>query len=254
MRTRRCLLLQTSGLWLGLGASAAAQSPAVLRFTFSRPATDLRTQWLIAVYSELLRRLGLGFEFVDVPVGRGALLMEDGRIDGDLGRSFEYQETHPELVRVPEAIIGVEFSLYAVRPELQFRGWPEVRAARWRCEYRRGIEEMARLLRDQLAPEQISVIPSVEQGLRRLQLGRTDAYLDIRELVSDYRRLAKNARQPTDAPLRELAVVSRTTGHAYLHVRHAALAERMGAELVQMKKEGLVQALREKAERGAGPR
>ncbi len=250
MSTRRALLLllPLAGLWPGL---ARAES-RTLRFTFSRDEKDPRTQWLIAVYRELLARLGLGFEFVNVPAGRATLMAQAGQVDGELGRSYAYQDLHPELLRLPEANNRVDFCLYGCAPKQRFEGWARVRELEWRCEFRRGISELERLLQAQLPATRISNIASIEQGLRRLQLGRVEAYLDVKEAVDDFFRFQRASPELLSGPRpRELATVQSSTGHAYLHQRHAELLQPMAQMLRRMKQEGRVQALLDEALRAA---
>lgn len=57
----RRLFLQASGL------SGTLRQQEVLRFVFSRPYDNPRTQWLISVYREVCAMVGVGFEFIDVP-------------------------------------------------------------------------------------------------------------------------------------------------------------------------------------------
>ncbi|HEX2013348.1 MAG TPA: hypothetical protein VJN44_20635, partial [Roseateles sp.] len=189
MTTRRSWL-RSLGLPLlawGLPRPGPAQ-PRVLRFTFSRAQEDPRTQWLIAVYRELLAGLGLGFEFIDVPAGRGTLMVLSGQADGELGRTYGYQDLHPSLLRLHEPNNRVEFAIYGNKPAQVFAGWEAPRRDGWRCEYRRGIPELEQLLQQQLPSDRVSAIGTIAQGLRRLQLGRTDAYLDVKEAVDDFFR------------------------------------------------------------------
>lgn len=250
MSTRRALLLllPLAGVWPGL---ARAES-RTLRFTFSREEMDPRTQWLIAVYRELLARLGLSFEFVNVPAGRGTLMVQSGQVDGELGRSYAYQEFHPELLRLPEPNNRVDFCLYGCMPNQRFKGWAWVHELGWRCEFRRGISELERLLQAKLPTARISSIASIEQGLRRLQLGRVEAYLDVKEAVDDFFRFRRASAELMGGPRqRELGTVLSSTGHAYLHQRHAELVQPMAQMLRRMKQEGRVQALLDEALRTA---
>ena len=225
-------------------------TPKVLRFTFSRRREDPRTQWLIAVYRELLASLGIGFEFVDVPPGRGPIAVRTGDADGELGRTWGYGLLNPELVRVAESNNAVEFAACATEASLgdRFPGWPAVREQRWRCEHRRGIPELADLLAREVPPEQVSTVATIEQGLRRLQLKRIDLYLDVREAVEDHLAFGDVSAEFSAGPApRMLGVIQSTTGHAYLHRRHEALVPAITQALREMKRQGTVARLREEA-------
>ena len=219
-----------------------------LRFAFSRPERDPRTQWLIAVYREVTQSIGLGFEFVDVPAGRATLMVLSGEVDGELGRTFDYLDLYPSLIRLAEPNNKVEFAMYGCEVGMSFTDWANVRKLAWRCEYRRGIIELGQLLANQLSTKRVSSITTIEQGLRRLQLSRTDAYLDVKEAVEDFFRFSKAAHELEAGPVpRELAVVKTTTGHAYLSTANADLAADMSKALRRMKRQGLVQALLDEA-------
>lgn len=231
-------------------ASSSSSRRLVLRFAFSRSADDPRTQWLIAVYRELLDRLGVGFEFVDVPPGRAPLQVEAGQVDGELGRTWDYGQLHPTMVRVSEPNNAVEFAVYAASPApgARFPGWARVRAEGLDCEHRRGIQEMAQMLGKELEAKHVSSVTTIEQGVRRLQLGRTALYFDVREAVEDFFSLGGASREAlAGPPVRLLDVVQTTTGHAYLHQRHAALVPAIARELRAMKAEGLVDRYRQQA-------
>lgn len=231
-------------------ADQPADKSRVLRFTFSRRREDPRTQWLIAVYRSLLASLGIGFEFVDVPPGRAPLSVQSGQADGELGRTFSYGLLYADLVRIPEPNNQVEFAAYATEAavEAEFPGWKVIRARSWNCEYRRGIQELAELLQQEAQPRNVSTVATIEQGIRRLQLRRTDLYFDVREAVEDFLTFGDaSAAVRSGPPPQMVGVVQKTTGHAYLHRRHASLVPALSDALREMKLKGEVARLREEA-------
>lgn len=245
MIDRRQLLAAAAALPLipAVGRSlTTAHDPDVMRFVFSRPFDNPRTQWLIRVYTDLVGELGKRFEFVEVPPRRATAMVLLGEVDGELGRTFEYQTLYPALVRVPEPNNPVRFAAYALRPELQFDNWQAVRARKLRCEYRHGISELQSMLSRELAPGQFSYVQTIAQGLQKLRLHRTDLYFDVEEAVSDYLFFLSDAERNTSGlqRLHEAGVVRATTGHAYLHSSHAALAPQLAAGLARLKRQGIV--------------
>ena len=221
--------------------AAAAPSLDTLKFVFSRPYDNPRTQWLIHVYQEICGRLGKGFEFVEVPAKRATAMVLAGEVDGELGRTYEYLLEFPTLVRIAEANNQVNFAAYAARAEVEFKAWPAVRERNYFCEYRLGIQELESLLAKQLAPANVSAVRTIAQGLRKLQLGRADLYFDVEEAVSDFFYIGDEASElPADPAVHQVAIVQSTTGHAYLHPSRANLADAMSANLRQMKRNGLV--------------
>lgn len=232
MITRR-LLLQAAALPL-------AMPPAPLRFVFSRPYDNPRTQWLIRVYREVCALSGLGFEFIDVPPRRATAMVLAGQADGELGRTYAYQDFFPALVRVGEPNNAVNFCVYGAGPQARFPGLDQLRHTHLRCEARRGIHELEAVLDTHVAPDDWSLIDDVGQGLRKLQMGRTDLYFDVQEAVDDYQAFRHCNGLPQTPAIRQLATVSTTTGHCYLNRAHAAQAPRMAQALVRLKHDGTV--------------
>jgi hypothetical protein len=222
--------------------SSSADGAHTLRFVFSRPFDNPRTQWLIRVYTHLLEDLGKRFVYIDVPPLRATAMVLAGEADGELGRTFDYQTLFPALVRVSEPNNAVRFAAYATRPRLLFDSWPAVRARRLRCEYRHGIGEMRDMLSHELAAGQFSYVQAIAQGLQKLRLGRTDLYFDVEEAVSDFLFFLGEAERRGSGlgSLHQAGVVRSTTGHAYLRSAHAALAPQLAAGLARLKRQGTV--------------
>jgi hypothetical protein len=80
-------------------------------------------------------------------------------------------------------------------------------------------------------------------GLRKLAAGRTDLYIDGELLVEA--TLARAEFRGTS--IRKVAVMEKINAHAFLHPKHRALAARLSATLVQMKREGLIERYRKAA-------
>nr|WP_315216911.1 hypothetical protein [uncultured Duganella sp.] len=228
------------------GQSGPASGPAdgahTLRFVFSRRLDNPRTQWLIRIYTHLLEDLGKRFVYIDVPPLRATSMVLAGEADGELGRTFDYQNLFPALVRVPEPNNIVRFAAYATRPGLMFDSWPAVRARGLRCEYRHGISELREMLSREQAASEYSYVQTIDQGLQKLRMGRTDLYFDVEEAVSDFLFFLGDAerRRSGLALLHQAGVVRSTTGHAYLRGAHASLAPQLAAGLARLKRQGTV--------------
>ena len=246
---RRQLLAAAAALPLTCAPAIAAppgSGPAdgthTLRFVFSRPFDNPRTQWLIRVYTHLLEDMGKRFVYIDVPPLRATAMVLAGEADGELGRTFDYQNLFPALVRVSEPNNIVRFAAYATRPGLLFDSWPAVRARGLRCEYRHGISELRDMLSRELAANEYSYVQTIAQGLQKLRLGRTDLYFDVEEAVSDFMFFLSDAERRGSGlgSLHQAGVVRSTTGHAYLRGAHAALAPPLASGLARLKRQGTV--------------
>lgn len=237
MLARRSLLQAATLAMLPVISLGADQR--LLRFVFSRSQRDPRCQWLIRLYTDACAMLGLQFEFVDVPAKRATAMVENGEVDGELGRTAVYQQLHPQLLRVEEANNAVNFCVYGRATAAPFVDMAQVRRQALRCERRRGIHEMEAFLDQQLGRSHSSEINEVWQGVRKLQLGRTDLYFDVQEAVDDYLRFTRCGQRPLAQPqIKLLATVATTTGHCYLNRKHASLAPRLAQVLAQLKLDG----------------
>ncbi|WP_188566264.1 hypothetical protein [Undibacterium terreum] len=240
MISRRRLLLATA-IATPLLRTPLALGSERLRFVFSRPYDNPRTQWLIKVYTEICANLGFGFEFIDVPPRRATALVLAGEADGELGRTFGFQSIYPKLVRVEEPNNAVNFCVYGANPSVKFVTMEDVRARGLRCECRRGITELETFLSEHLNAAQLSQAVEVWQGLKKLQLRRTDLYFDVQEAVQDYFYFRECSWALTDTPeIHELGLILSTTGHCYLSQPRAALAPRIASALKEMKHRGKV--------------
>lgn len=245
MITRR-RVIQAALISLPLTPAAAPfrarPNGATLSFVFSRPFANPRTQWLIKVYRELCGMLGFQFAFRDVPPRRATAMVLAGQVDGELGRTFGYQTLFPALVRVAEPNNAVNFCAYVTKPALVLPPMEVIRSQGLRCECRRGILELESFLAKHLRPEQISQVGETAQGLRKLQLGRSDLYFEVQEAVQDFFDFQQCEKTPFPAQpaIRNAGLVLATTGHCYLNQSRAALAPAMAAALREMKSSGRV--------------
>lgn len=220
--------------------ATAAERPEKLVFVFSRGPADPYTRWLHRLYNEALGRIGIRFEFLEVPPNRATALSSEGLVDGELGRTYEFAELYPTLVRVEEPNNLVLFSAYAVKPLEPIVDWAALRRSAMTVAYRAGIKEIESELQDRAYGGRATSVSSIFSGLSMLQRGSVDLYLDVQNAVDPYLASAdpRLSADPGARP-RVVAVLQRTTGHAYLHQRHRALAGELAAVLRAMKSAGL---------------
>jgi polar amino acid transport system substrate-binding protein len=239
---RRRLLSALTGLGLLASARGArGQSrPDTLVFVYSRPRSNPYSQWLIRLYTEALGRMGIGFEFRDVPPARATALSSAGLVDGELGRTWEFASLYPSLVRVEEPNIEVLFSAYAARAMPPMDGWEALRRSNLTVGYRQGILEIERELAAPAYRDRVTGVASIDSGLKMLRRGRVDLYVDVESAVEEFLATPQaRAEAQAEGWPRPIGVMQSTTGHAYLHQRHAALAPALAVVLRAMKAEGL---------------
>lgn len=144
------------------------------------------------------------------------------------------------------------FNAYAVKPGICLEGWESLRNTGYRIEYRLGSKRPGNILPRMVDSDHLSRVPTIEQGLKKLLLGRTDVYIDVESIVLVTIRDLKRS-EPQAAAIYKAGVMERFTAHAFLHKKNAALVPRLNDILKAMKKEGLIELYRIRAEQESSP-
>lgn len=231
---------------------ALSQTPAVPAKSFvmgfdGDPESYLY-RWATLVYVEAFKRMGMSVTFAGFTLTRRSALIEEGAIDGEGSRIQAYADAHPELVRVEEALIDFTFSLFSANSKLRAQR-PEDLPANAAVEYRRGILMCENTLKKVIPAGRLSTIASTDQGIKKLQAGRTDAYCDIDLYVTEALHSTELRR---GAKLSKLFDIASVPTYPYLAKRHVDLAPRLAATLKQMKAEGLLDSYHKQVERQMG--
>lgn len=243
-RRRARLALLAAALFLPCcAAQAATPRPRLVLVTTAEMTSSLHGTWLKLIYEEALRQLGYDLELRIYPAARATMLSDAGHVDGELNRAARYGASHPNLVRVDPSHFPITVAAYAARPLRLGDGWQALRGSALRVEYRAGTAVVARALQAALPAAQVSNVPSAVLGLRKLEAGRTDLYVDLENVV----RAALASPGFAATGIRQVAVEEVVPMHAYLHARHAALAGRLSAVLARLKRDGFVDASRREA-------
>lgn len=208
---------------------------------------SFQERFCVMIYTEALHRLGYRLELQRYPSARASLLLDKGEVDGDLGRIYDYGETHPNLIRVEEANSSLVFTAFAVKPGIRLEGWESLRDTTYKVEYRLGGKRPGIVLPQLVDSDHLSSIPKMEQGLKKLLLGRTDVYIDVGSITLEAIRELERS-QPRAAAIYEAGIMESFTSHAFLHKKNAALALRLSETLKTMKNEGLFELYRKKVQ------
>ncbi len=224
----------------GVSAQAPADPRPVLVLAGAVEIHHTYGPWLTLIYTEALGRLGYRLDYRSYPARRSSLVSDSGEADGEINRVADYSLTHPELVRVPVPHFAIRFSAYAARPLALGNGWQALKQTDLRVEYRTGVALPSIHLPQVVPPERLTVANSALLGMRKLQVGRSDVFVEV-ETVADAVLAGDEFRNTT---IRKVALMDSADVHAHLHKRHADLAVKLGQVLADMKKEGLIEKYR----------
>ena len=195
-------------------------------------------KWLTLIFAEVFRRLGYEFQYDGYPAARASAMSDAGTVDGEISRVFEYQMSHPNLIRVDEVLYSTNFVAFAVKPGIVLHGWRSLQNTTYNVEYRRGVKLSESELSLVVAPDHLSDVATAEQGLKRLIVGRTDLYVDVEFTIAQaLKRLTPDEFDVS--ALYQAGIMQEVDAYAYLHKKHAALLPRVAETLQAMKQEGL---------------
>lgn len=220
----------------GLACSAQAADPA--RHLFINTAFDDPVAGPEGFFSHLIRSLleplGYGVTVQAPPAERALLLANEGVDDGDGPRIPGLEASYPNLLRVPEPILDVEFIAFTKRLDFEVRGWESLEpysvaiVTGWKI-LERNIRSNPGLLR----------VKGPEDLFRLLKSGRAEvAVIDRHSGHAMARKVGLrhfNALRP--------ALVS-TPMFLYLHKRHRDLVPILASRLREMKDSGVYERLK----------
>ena len=206
--------------------------------------TSFQGQWVRRIYTEAFRRLGLPVAMPTIPLQRLTEMLDRGELDGDVGRLHAHGASHPELVRVEEAMYDIVIGLYTLDPAIELVRVEDLAAKPWSATYVRGVAICERLLKPQLRPENLTSIVTDEQGMEMLALKRVDFYCSANHTIADVASRRRHRKHPMPRLALSLGTIPL---YPYLHRRHAALAPRLAAVMREMRAEGLIERYRVEA-------
>ena len=219
--------------------TARAQGPDTLIFgtTHERgsDAFNYTTEYLRALCAEIQQRCQLQ----SLPGRRGAAMLADGSIVGELGRVREYKELHPEYHRVEEPFIILRIYMFtrANRPEIN--SWDEVERKVGTVSYQRGVYYYQKRLEALKPAVQPHDVQTVTACLQMVLNGRDQACVfDDGALAAEARALLPQGR--LGKPLNELPL------HLYLGKDHTVLAPAITEAVKRLNAQGLRTRLHKK--------
>jgi hypothetical protein len=227
----------------------AARPTQTIVFSADAPADTYAFKWFTLIYTELFKRLGLGFRLESYALKRQGLQSESGAVDGEVNRAYGYAATQPNLVRVEEPIIDLTLALYTANPALRLQRLEDIADSKLLVEYRRGILLCENALKPLTGLDRLSDVVTYEQGLRKLLTQRTDLYCDftLNIMVATHTLDLDGMGR-----IRKVLDITKLPTYPYVHIKHTELAPRMAATLKKMKAEGLIETYRQQVERELG--
>ncbi|MBC8158609.1 MAG: hypothetical protein ISR44_03075 [Rhodospirillales bacterium] len=242
---KKCIWVVVLGLILVLGVVAEPINAAQLEkivLVGGRDGESNGARFLSLLYTEAFGRLGLEFEYQQLPARRASVLSDRGNVDGELSRVYSYGDNHPNLIRVEEPLYMARSLVLTADPTLEISGWESFRNIGRQVFYRLGVRASEANLFGRIKKENLHAVHSVEEGINALRLRNNTVFVDAESNLFD----TVNSAAFKNSNIRIAGVCNNQTAHLFLHKRHGALASKLSSILASMKKEGLFDEFRAK--------
>lgn len=199
-------------------------------------STESRTGFLDEVVAEALRTLGYKLQTVRLPAERALKSSNQGVIDGELLRVKGLDKLYPNLIRVPEKIMDLEFVVFSYTPINLEKGWSALSGKS--VAYLNGWKILEKNVP---SDSEVTKIKDVKMLFKLLKKHRTDYVLYERWAGLTILKTQKIAGVKLQQP--PLAVKEM---YVYLHKKHKDLVPKLAAAILAMKQDGRYQALLKK--------
>lgn len=217
-----------------ISGPALGQQTLVINAPTDSPLTnEARTGFLDVLAKEALRRIGVGLEIIKLPAERALINANAGIDDGVLNRIAGLEKVYPNLVRVPEKNMDMDFVAFTKRVEVQTDGWRTLKP------FSIGIIKGWKILENNIpGAATVTLAEDAEQLFRLLEKDRVDLVL-----YSRWMGLARIKRHNLSGVRVLTPPLVTKEMFMYLHKKHKPLVPKIAAALRAIKAEGTYQRL-----------
>lgn len=176
------------GLILGVFATQANADRKTLRMAavnLSPVVTDQHDGYLDRLIVEMFGRIGAEVQFLDMPASRSLKSVNSGLIDGDAGRLEAAGATLPNIVKLADPMMFVEFGGLYIDPDITITSLEDF--AKYRVGYLHGWVFAENLF---ASHDRLSPVRTTDSLMQMLKAGRIDVAFITRapglELAQSY--------------------------------------------------------------------
>ena len=203
-------------------------------FSAGTPLDNYQARVITPLLKEAFKRNNIEFEVISSPSLRSLKLSNQGRVDGELHRVYEFHaitsNKYSNLIRIESQLLSVWLTAFSTE-KIALEHWTDLK--KYHVGYYRGRKNVESILNNILPKEQIHSVTTDIQAFKMLSTGRTDIVIsESREGNS----VIKNNKAYSD--IFEIAKIQETKIYAYIHKKHKALALKIANTLEDMKEDG----------------
>lgn len=185
--------------------------------------------YLQRLYAAIFAQLGMTVQVLQLPAERALKNANSGFEDGDAMRVGGLEAVYPNLVRIDEPIISMDFITFSARPNITIKDWSSLKPyvvaliTGWKIAEKntQGVREVTRT-------------NNADQLFDLLDNGRADVAIYERWQGASLSARKKSKARVVDPPLASVAM------YLYLHKKHAALVPQVREILIALKRDGTV--------------
>ncbi|MFH1915348.1 MAG: transporter substrate-binding domain-containing protein [Pseudomonadota bacterium] len=179
------------------------------------------------IVAEAFRRIGIKVEIVYTPTKRSLVSVNDGLLDGELNRIEGMEQEFPNLIRVPEPNMQMNFVAFAKR-DISISDWESIRGLRI------GLVSGWRILEQKTENfPNVTHLTEIVTLFDMLEMGRLDVVLYSK--LTGYEELHRLGYSDIRHLTPPLCVMDM---FLYLHKSHSELIVPVAVALREMKQDG----------------
>lgn len=222
------LLMICAGTTTASGHVEADEQPFTVSTSYkSLLSNPEQTGMLDLIVKEAFRRIGIEAEIVFNPTERSLADVDAGLLDAELNRIEGMEKNFPNLVRVPEPNMVMDFVAFS-KKDYQIDGWESI------SDFHIGLVSGWKILEENTKGfPHVVTVPTETELFNMLDLDRIDVALYSK--LTGYEQIH----------LRELEGIhhlepplERRNMYLYVHKRHSDLVQLLAEALRSMKKDG----------------
>lgn len=203
----------------------------------SQPSLEYSFFQVIAqhVLTEAYARIGKRAVFQGYPIKRSLTIADNGVTDGELARVAGLHNRYSNLIQISVPISYDQAIVYSKKYAFKVEGWQSLKP--YKINYNNGFIYAEQKTKGM----DVEVVTTVEQGLQKLNAGRSDLFIGLLGEQCLIKKLNLPDIKSLNPPLD-----TQNLFH-YLHKRHKDLALKLEAVLLQMQESGELKAIQVQA-------
>ena len=203
-------------------------------FTGGASLKSYQPSIIVPILTEAFKRNSIEFRAVYHPSLRSLMLVDSGKLDGELHRVYDFHKVskgkYPNLIRIESKLLSVWLSIFSAG-DIRISGWESLKG--YRVAYYRGRKDVEIILNKILAPDLINRVNTDQQAFSMLAAGRVD--LVISESAQGQMLLESHQKFTN---IVEAAKMDESKIYAYMHLKHKKIAAKIAQTLKGMKEDG----------------